>query len=479
MRRNLLDQVRRFLEKDVPLVGAHGDAPLPEILNQLGHLFLGNVLNSLRFKGAGFMKLNRLRWLTWLTMLMAGFLLPGVAIADSSPAAPTSAAPTPAAPIINQLSAASGDVQAAYTGQLDPGLCETSHRLQISRAGQIVFDQMLDAEIGICRSHEGGLKVQDLDGDQEPEVVLDLFSGGAHCCGFSQIYYYDASARQYSSIIQFWGHTDQSNLQDLDGDGIPEFASFDSRFAYRFASFADSGFPLQIWQYRQGSMIDVTRNFPQRVYSDAYLYWNFYIEARQTGREVKGLLAAYLADKYLLGEAADGWQRVQQAYQGSDRQEFFTKLLSFLQEAGYGVQPVDASQNSDPSQAATTAQALLDPSGFLAADHINTNHSNREVWRSVPGTNIASETATDAGFWAVRLDTMIRTGDAINFDVNANREYGRYAANCRTRMMTRILQGQVDREGQIVAATRTQEEFLSADTSPQRRLVLDYACSQT
>jgi hypothetical protein len=423
------------------------------------------------------MELNRLRWLPWL-MIMAGFVVPGVAIADSPPATPIPATPTSAAPTINQLNASSGDVQAEYTGQLDlSGLCETSHRLRIRRAGQISFDQMLDAEIGICRSHEGGLKVQDLDGDQEPEVVLDLFSGGAHCCGFSQIYHYNADTKRYSPVIQFWGHTDQSNLQDLDGDGIPEFASFDSRFAYRFASFADSGFPLQVWQYRQGSMVDVTRNFPQRVYSDAYLYWNLYIEARQTGREVKGLLAAYLADKYLLGEAADGWQRVQQAYQGSDRQEFFTKLLSFLQEAGYGVQSVDSTQNSDPAQAATTAQALLDPSGFLATDRSNTNSSDQGIWRSVPGTNIASET-TVSGFWAVRLDTIIRTGDVINFDVNANREYVRYAANCRTRMMTRILQGQVDRDGQIVAANRIQEEFFSADTSPQRRLVLDYTCAQ-
>jgi hypothetical protein len=37
----------RFLEKNVPLVGAHRNAPLQEILNRLGHLFPGNGLNPI------------------------------------------------------------------------------------------------------------------------------------------------------------------------------------------------------------------------------------------------------------------------------------------------------------------------------------------------------------------------------------------------------------------------------------------------
>jgi hypothetical protein len=44
--------LRRFLEKNVPLVGAHRDAPLPEILNQSGHLFPENVLDE-GYPGSG------------------------------------------------------------------------------------------------------------------------------------------------------------------------------------------------------------------------------------------------------------------------------------------------------------------------------------------------------------------------------------------------------------------------------------------
>ncbi len=49
----------------------------------------------------------------------------------------------------------------------------------------------------------------------------------------------------------------------------------------------------------------------------------------------RAALAAYLADKYSLGEAADGWRRVQAAYQGSDRTQFFADLRTFLGKAGY------------------------------------------------------------------------------------------------------------------------------------------------
>lgn len=53
-------------------------------------------------------------------------------------------------------------------------------------------------------------------------------------------------------------------------------------------------------------MIDVTRRYPQQIYSDAFKNWQYYPEARHKGYEVEGLLAAYLADKYLLDQGEDG-----------------------------------------------------------------------------------------------------------------------------------------------------------------------------
>jgi hypothetical protein len=162
-----------------------------------------------------------------------------------------------------------------------------------------------------------------------------LYTGGAHCCWFSKIYRFNSAQNQYASIEHFWGNGSY-NLKDLDRDGRLEFESRDDRFAYAFAPYAASAYPLQIWQYREGEMEDITRDYPQLVYSDAYRLWQRYVENRNEYQEVvRATLAAYLADKYLLGQEEDGWRRVRQAYQASDRNSFFQDLRRFLQKTGY------------------------------------------------------------------------------------------------------------------------------------------------
>lgn len=225
------------------------------------------------------------------------------------------------------------NAQAVFTYD-DDEFCINNPRLQIKRSGELVFDQALSEDEELCRLND--LQVVHLNADEEPEVILDLYSGGAHCCFYSKIYQYDAASSQYEETEHFWGNVGYQ-LQDLDQDGIPEFKSADDRFAYQFSAYAASRFPLQIWQFQSGAMQNVTREFPQLVYSDAYQLWVDF--ARNRNEEYDGVLrstlAAYLADKYLLGQEADGWQRVQQAYQRSDRLEFFADLRQFLRETGY------------------------------------------------------------------------------------------------------------------------------------------------
>jgi hypothetical protein len=41
------------------------------------------------------------------------------------------------------------------------------------------------------------------------------------------------------------------------------------RFAYAFTDFADSAFPVQIWNLQNGRLIQTTRNFPGEIRADA------------------------------------------------------------------------------------------------------------------------------------------------------------------------------------------------------------------
>lgn len=214
----------------------------------------------------------------------------------------------------------------------------SSIRLKIVRANETLLNELLpvksEYDWPLIEYSPEHFQVHDLDKVQGPEVIVDLFTGGAHCCTYSLIYRYEPTQGRYTHIEHFWAHTGYK-LRDLNQDGNLEFASADNSFAYKFASFAASGFPLQIWQYRQGEMLNVTRRYPKQVYGDAYQQWQWYMEARNKGYEVKGLLAAYLADKSLLNQEQDGWQRLRQTYRNSDRQEYFTELQNFLQENGY------------------------------------------------------------------------------------------------------------------------------------------------
>lgn len=280
-------------------------------------------------------------------------------------------------------SAEFGTVKADYSEQ--PGQsCITDPRLKITREGQVVFDAVLSGE-GLCRQDEEVFAVEDLDNDGEPEVILDFSSGGAHCCSSSFIFRYDPQSEQYRSIQHLWGEGHGARRrQDLDEDGTPEFIHYDSRFAYAFGSFAESGMPIRIWQYRAGEMINVTRNYPKQVYDDAFKWWQLYTEANRQKTDVKGVLAAYMADKYLLNEVEDGWQRLAQIYQGEDQQQFFAKLREFLIENGYTTQaapprrdplvrrPTESPAPLPPSSTSTSEQSSEQPNSVVVLEEQNT-----------------------------------------------------------------------------------------------------------
>ncbi|MDB9517501.1 hypothetical protein PN466_11135 [Roseofilum reptotaenium CS-1145] len=218
-------------------------------------------------------------------------------------------------------------------------------RLKLIRDGKIILNQPIptrskEFDRPYFRENDPSSWVQDLDGDSEPEIVLTFFTGGAHCCFYSFIYRYDRASQNYTYMTHDWGDgVAIPSLKDLDDDGIIEFYSRDSRFAYAFTSYADSAFPPRIWQYHQDSLREVTTRFPEEIDSSVTQLWESYQTRKETyGDEpsnVRGILAAYLATKHLLEEAEDGWQRIQQVYLHDDRSSFFVDLRIFLRETGY------------------------------------------------------------------------------------------------------------------------------------------------
>ncbi len=212
-----------------------------------------------------------------------------------------------------------GAVKAVLTYDVGPGIFNVSGtHLAIIRSGITVIDTDVPEPCSGCGIMPAGsiggsaksLQVADLDGDGEPEVLLDIYTGGAHCCVDTWIYRFTGTT--YTGTPHQWGDVGYS-LKDLDRDGIPELKSADDRFAYAFTSFAESWFPPMVWQFRAGKLTDATRHYPALIKADVKRTLRIYHSKHRRKYDLRGVIAAYVADQYLLRHGSRGWKLVRSA----------------------------------------------------------------------------------------------------------------------------------------------------------------------
>ncbi len=185
-------------------------------------------------------------------------------------------------------------------------------RIRISRGGRQIFAETVPKEVAgtrVYRVELGGLPgwfvVRDLDGDGEPEVSLLLFWGGTQCCYWSRIYRFDAARNTYVPTNHFWGGNRAApSLRDLNGDGRLEFVSEDDRFA-ALTAYVGVVEPIRLWSYDHGTFNDITRRYPKLIQKDAVSLWRLYLDDRRKRPrgEARYILAAWAADKYMLGQS--------------------------------------------------------------------------------------------------------------------------------------------------------------------------------
>jgi hypothetical protein len=179
-----------------------------------------------------------------------------------------------AAALADEQVASSGQVTATLTFDRRGEYKFTDLWLTIDRAGTKVFDAAVD--IPPCQEpyclpggvfqDSGTLRVTDLDTDGEPEVLVDVFTGGAHCCFATEILRFDGTSYRASS--RNWADAGY-RLADLDDDGRPEFRTSDTRFACAFASFADSAFPIRVLAWSKRQFANMTRQHAALIRKDA------------------------------------------------------------------------------------------------------------------------------------------------------------------------------------------------------------------
>jgi hypothetical protein len=260
--------------------------------------------------------------------------------------------------------ASSGSVRAvfSYTVHNDRyGSTFSNKRLRIFRNRAKVYDAPLPcaAGPGSCQyespanyySQHRSVRVVSVDSDREPEVLVDLFTGGAHCCEATYLYDYRPRTGHYARFARNWGDPGY-HLAFRGVHHPPVFVTGDDRFAYAFTAFVYSGWPIHILSFGHGRFHDATRHFRHAIAVDARRWWReFRTQRRSRDFDARGVLAAYVADDYLLGRRADAADKLHRALRAGDLRarnspgfrdpqpsgrRYINALRRFLRRHGYG-----------------------------------------------------------------------------------------------------------------------------------------------
>lgn len=239
-------------------------------------------------------------------------------------------------------------VTVSYTPRIPGQVAENNLRYELFYQGQ--SQQSIEASA----YNHAEFRVQDLDNDDMPEVVVQDFSGGAHCCTNHVVYRWQPDSEDFTALETGYRDGLGGEFRDLDGDGYSEFMTVDNAFLYRFSSYAGSYPPQQIFTYREGTLTETTRSFPELLQSGADDMREAFDQLRQReDRYGNGILAGYVAQSSLLGPEAYemAWQFMLEHYDGEEpwglgirdeageivdqHSDFPTALRAFLIETGY------------------------------------------------------------------------------------------------------------------------------------------------
>jgi hypothetical protein len=230
---------------------------------------------------------------------------------------------------------------------------KVADRLTITRDGTVLFDAKPEpdgCEPDFCGPTVGfgrtipPLSVADLEGDEEPEVIYQAYTGGAHCCFAVQIYSLNDAGTRYRITEENFGDVGFRLRPDNTNVNRVDLFSADWRFDSVFTAHAASGKPILILRFADGELVDVTDSYRARIRRDARHWWKLYVRNRgEESGAALGLVAAWAADRYRLGKrdatlrllkrhARRGFLRGPGKLQG---RRFVRKLDGFLLRLGY------------------------------------------------------------------------------------------------------------------------------------------------
>ena len=153
-----------------------------------------------------------------------------------------------------------------------------------------------------------GLCLARFAGSSTPAILLDLFTGGAHCCTIVRAYPLSATPGTPQPVD---ADLVNAGATVIDESGHVVLLTADDRFAYQFSSFAHSGMPVEVLELRGHAFVNSTEDYLGLVDEDATL-WLTLFEQDPSKTDGRGFLAAWVADEDRLGQSSQAWQYLHQ-----------------------------------------------------------------------------------------------------------------------------------------------------------------------
>jgi hypothetical protein len=202
-------------------------------------------------------------------------------------------------------------------------------------------------------------------GGSVPDVIMEGFSGGAHCCQLPVFYAFDGSHSRYDKVVDLTAPKSTINVAWDDNGGFEPMnvggqillRTEDDHFAYAFGCYACTPMPIQLDAFGEGGLTNVTGQHPQLVAKEAAQLRKLSLAQAKAEKSNEsnyigpfGPLAAYVADDCVLGRGAQAWATVEALQRegklrnqlfavdtGLDHGSFVATLKTFLVKGEYCV----------------------------------------------------------------------------------------------------------------------------------------------
>jgi hypothetical protein len=205
------------------------------------------------------------------------------------------------------------------------------------------------------RSQINALCVIAFQREQHPGVMIEGFTGGAHCCEQPVVYVFNSSDNRYVKVVDMSPIDFQDpHAYDADGGFIPKvvgdqvlLTTADGQFAYAFDCYACSALPVVLDSVGLGGLTDVTLQHRSIVTADARTIWQSAQSTSTTNHAPFGLLPAWVADECALGRGVAAWSTIEHLVRDGELNDaryhqetlnhgsYLTSLRSFLLRNDY------------------------------------------------------------------------------------------------------------------------------------------------